>query len=359
MHVELELGEGAHVIVGRREDGTAQLIEALAGIVAPRRGSLRVGEKSPFVSPQTRRRIGSVLAEDTLAPGRNVERAVATALRLRHDPRDAATILEGLGLVSWLGRTSAELDAAERRSIALALALSVSDPLLIAIHEPLANFAGVERSLIRDRIMELTASGACVLCTTSSLRDAFELSDMPLILQAGRLAGTAQREVAAQWMPGLPVQLRVQTPRARELAAKLASEDAVSACAWDAIKRRDELEVSGMDAEALALTVLSVARRHQFAVSGVSVSLPSIEAMQAAGSGWAKAAYDAAYTRAMASAQAHYVPPAYGAPLPVPGAAPALPTAPPLPLAPPPSGTTVERPLPPIAGGPVNDEDRK
>jgi ABC-type taurine transport system ATPase subunit len=354
MHVDLELRQGVHVVVGRPEDGTAELIEATAGIATPKRGSVQVALKPPFLSPGTRRRIGSVLAREQLAPGKTLQRAVAMALRLRDDPRDAGMILGSFGLSSWLLRKSTELSSAECRSVALTLALSVAEPFLITIYEPFANLPGLDRSSTRERLVQAAAQGACVLCATGSLRDALELSDAPLMLQAGRLAGTAQLAAAAQWTPGLAVQLRVETPEPHRLGAELATETAVSACSWDRLRRPGELEVSGMDAEALALAVMRVARRQQLLISSVSVSLPSIESIQAAGTGWARAAYDAAYARAVTAVQPYYAPPS------APTETRSLPPlAPPVPGVPAGAHPPPDRSLPPIVETPPKDEDRQ
>jgi len=59
-----DFGPGVHVLLGAEADGTADLIELCAGVRLPQRGRLSLDGVSPGASPQARRRIASLLADE-------------------------------------------------------------------------------------------------------------------------------------------------------------------------------------------------------------------------------------------------------------------------------------------------------
>jgi len=61
-NLSVSFGPGIHVLLGAESDGTADVIELCAGVRLPERGQLKLDGQMPASSPQTRRRIASLLA---------------------------------------------------------------------------------------------------------------------------------------------------------------------------------------------------------------------------------------------------------------------------------------------------------
>src|SRR5690606_7241317 len=196
--IDLELAAGLHVVLGADADGSRELVEIVSGVRRPQRGTVRVLGRDPFRTPAVRRRIASLLAEEQLPHAATVEQLVGHALALHAQPAsDALRALSDVGIEAWRARRPSSLDAHERRTVALAIALAQAPALLVA-HEPLARVAAVERGRVIERLNALAAKDTCVLCTTSSPRDALELADAVWLLEAGRLTrrpSPARREL--------------------------------------------------------------------------------------------------------------------------------------------------------------------
>jgi ABC-2 type transport system ATP-binding protein len=247
-------GPGCWPLLGAPADGTAALIEILGGWRAPRRGSVRLDGHDPRRSPALRRRIGVLAAEEELPDAPDVARAVARATALRGDRAAPEQVLGAAGLDGWAPRRLASLDPAERRAVALALALSVPAPALLGLHEPLG-VRHVDAAWTLERLRTAAQSGAVVVCTTSSREDARRVAPRVLVLASGRLLGGVPAAPAA------PAWLRVATAEPRRLAALLADDPAVAATRWDVGEAPGELLIGGADPALLAMAVARAARQ--------------------------------------------------------------------------------------------------
>ncbi len=308
---------GLHLVVGAPADGSAELVELLAGVCAPRRGSVRVDGADVYRDPASRRRIGALLAVERLPGGDTVKRVVARVLALRGAAGGSAThVLEACGLAAWSSRRTGTLSPLERRAIALALALSVEDPRLLALFEPLA--AGVERARVLASIREHVTRGACVVCVTGSARDAAEMSGTVWLLERGTFTRRPQPPLARDLAPGIVPDLIVRTSDPRRLGARIAIDAAISGVDWDERVAPNELRVRGVDPDAVALAVMRAAHEGDIHIDAITQTLPALELVQAATAGLARGAYDAAYRAYVGAARPRPVTPApvFGAPAP-------------------------------------------
>jgi ABC-type multidrug transport system ATPase subunit len=301
--VSLQLGAGAWTFLGAPDDGTATLVELASGMIRPRLGRVLVAGADPRRSPELRRRIASLQEREEPLPGRRVRDKLRAALALHGVRAEAEAALAKLGLERWAERRATELGPRERRSLALAIALAIPEPLLVALHEPLAITASVDRALVRRQLSELAAAGSVVICTTASVRDALELGGRTLVLNRGRIVRELTNGTLDELVPGSPAELVVRTGAARELAAALASERNVVAVQFDARFAPGQLRVRGADLDLLALDVARVARAHGIHLQAVAQSLPSVQEVRAASAGVARAAYDEAYRVAVEQAR--------------------------------------------------------
>jgi ABC-2 type transport system ATP-binding protein len=330
----LTLGPGLHVILGTELDGTRELITLIAGVSAPRSGSVRVAEKNPRSAPELRRRIGSLLAEETLPPAPTVSGALALALRARNDAKAPAQVLED-GLSGWSERRADSLSSAERRRLALVLALSLPEPLVLALHEPLAA-AGSERARVAELLAERAKTGTCVVASTASPRDASDLGGSAVLLERGRFVRHPEQPLALHLAPGTVPEIRVKSSDARRLAAELAQNAAVTGLVRTE-ESGSELLVSGPDPELVALAIARASQRANAPVLALQCSLPELDVVRAASDGLTRAAYEAAQRAAYEAAMRLNPHPAFVVPPPTPEAPPTppAPSTPPAPFTPP------------------------
>lgn len=313
--VQAVFAAGLQLIVGTPADGSPELVELLAGLHTPRRGSVRVDGGDPYRDPSTRRRIGALLAVEQLPAGRTVEQTVAHVLALRGDASGSpAHVLEGCGLSAWGSRRTDTLSPLERRALALAVALALPQPALLALFEPLA--AGVERARVLAAIAGHVELGACVVCVTGSARDAAEMSGSAWLLERGVFTRRPTAPLARELAPGVAPDLVVRTSDARRLAARVALDAAVSGVEWDDRAAPNELRVRGDDPDALALAVMRAAHDEGLHIEALAPTLPALELVRAASAGLMRGAYDAAYGAFAGSARPRPVAraPVFGAP---------------------------------------------
>lgn len=287
--LSLMLGPGVHAVLGAPEDGTIALHELAAGARRPLRGAVTLAGHDPARTASIRARIGALAPEPRLPPASTVRASILLATRARGEKgNDVAAIVDPLGLAGLLGRSPRSLSFAEARAVELALALSTPAPLLLALHEPLAD-ASVRESLVHQRLRDLAVAGACVLVTTSSPSDAQAFADRVHVLHRGSLAREAAGGALALGagpaaMVELTAWVRVDrapdaggagaaagderaaaAPGPRELAAALSRHAAVRGVSWDAAASAGAwpgtapVRVRGDSAEACAEALIDAA----------------------------------------------------------------------------------------------------
>lgn len=291
--VSLSLGSGVYAVVGAPEDGTLALAEVITGMRSPLRGRVLVGGRPPARSAAARSCIGALSAEPILPEARRVEASVTIALSARGEAgARPAEVLDPFGLGHLASRDPRSLSFAETRAVELALALSIKQPLLVALHEPLSDVAINLIGLVRERIRELARSGACVVVTTSSPADARALGDRVIVLHKGAILGEAD---AAEPLPGVEPAVvawvrPAEDPSAlgpvRALSRLLAERPEVRAVSWKegqgATPRAAELRVVGDDLDACALALVDAAAEAGVVLEAIAPASPGIAQVRAA-----------------------------------------------------------------------------
>ncbi|MBK9258808.1 MAG: ATP-binding cassette domain-containing protein [Polyangiaceae bacterium] len=291
--VSLALGSGVFAFVGGPEDGTFALFDVITGTRAPLRGRVAIAGASPARSGATRARIGMLPPEPLLPPSRTVAEAVSIAQHARGEAQARPTeVLASLGLESLAPRSPTSLSFAESRAVELAIALSTPSPLLVALHEPLADVAVNLLGVVRERIRQLAAAGTCVVITTSSPADARALGDSVIVLHRGAIAGgTSSADVLPGGTPLLvawvrPAEQHDGLAPIRLLARVLAERPEVSSVAWndkqDASAQAAELRLSGSDIDACALALADAATEVGAVIEAIAPASPGLTRLRAA-----------------------------------------------------------------------------
>ncbi len=195
-------------VMGPSGAGKSTLLGVLAGLVAPDRGHVRLGDRVLDEAPQPRVRVtpsarGVVLLgqDPRLFPHLSAHANIAFGLRARGATKTAALAeadewlwrvgLDGMGV-----RRPAELSGGQQQRVALARALATS-PAVLLLDEPLTSLdtetAGDIRALLHD---QLAATHTTAIVATHDAVDAVSLAQRLVVLEDGRITQTgAVRDV--------------------------------------------------------------------------------------------------------------------------------------------------------------------
>ncbi len=212
--LELELSAAAGeplALVGRSGAGKTSVLRAIAGLLAPRRGRVALGEdvwldtaSGTDLAPE-RRDCGFLFQDYALFPRMSAWRNVAYGIRGPRRGRRAAALamLERFGVAGLAEASPASLSGGERQRVALARALAAS-PRALLLDEPLSALDSTTR---REAIRELGAVfaelAAPVVLVTHSFDEAALLAsglavvDQGAIVQQGTAAEISARPASA------------------------------------------------------------------------------------------------------------------------------------------------------------------
>ncbi len=183
-------------IVGPSGAGKSTLLRAIAGLVVPQSGRIRLGERSLLDLPPQQRFVAVVFQDDALFARMNVRANLRFALR---QPRDGeariAAAAAAMHVEPLLDRRPGELSGGERQRVAVARAM-LSDPQALLLDEPLAHLDPSLRGHVRDEILGVrTRFGGPILYVTHDHAEAMIAGDELAVLIDGRIedCGDPQR----------------------------------------------------------------------------------------------------------------------------------------------------------------------
>ena len=194
----LDIREGEKLaLVGPNGGGKTTLLLALAGLLAPERGTI-LFEGRPLTEwnlVEYRRKISFVF-QNPLLLDMTVADNVALGLKFRGVTRDHTHArvdhwLDQLGIGRLARRRAGELSGGEAQRVSLARAF-VLDPELLLLDEPFAGLDSPARSnLFADLSRLLAANHRTVIIVTHDLGDAAKLSDRVAVIVQGELRQVA------------------------------------------------------------------------------------------------------------------------------------------------------------------------
>jgi molybdate transport system ATP-binding protein len=192
---ELVHTSGVLALYGPSGAGKSLTLSALAGLLRPSRGHIRLGGAPLFDAerrvhlPAHRRQVGYVPQHHALLPFLDVRQNVAFGLpRAERRARSAHVegLLEELGLVHLAHARPTELSGGERQRVALARALAVR-PRLLLLDEPFASLdAPARKRLQRVLRTTLLRHHTPALLVTHDATEALALADAVLLYERGR-----------------------------------------------------------------------------------------------------------------------------------------------------------------------------
>ena len=180
-------------IIGPSGCGKTSIVQAMAGLLAPRSGRVLVdGVELRGVRPRT-----AVIFQDYgLLPWKTVEANAGLPLliagtRARERRGRVGAILEELGLAAFAGFYPARLSGGMRQRVAIARALA-AEPDLLVMDEPFSSLDAITREAMQDMLLTLQRRhGTTVVLVTHSVEEAAYLADAVYVMRGrnpGRIA---------------------------------------------------------------------------------------------------------------------------------------------------------------------------
>ena len=241
--IDLDVGSGEFVaIVGANGAGKTTLIQAIAGVVRPPRGSVRIADPSKGsghgldVGRADARTLSSRIGFVFQNPehqfiAHTVYDELAHGLRLRHLP-DAEVrerteqMLERFGLSAKAQTHPFLLSGGQKRRLSVGTALIAGAPVL-ALDEPTFGQDRARADELLRLLRELNSEGTTILVVTHDMQLVTEHADRTIVLAGGRvLAHGATADVFAD--PALIAAAGLRLPPLRRALEGLAQHPALS-----------------------------------------------------------------------------------------------------------------------------------
>jgi molybdate transport system ATP-binding protein len=193
LDVGFDAPQGLTVLFGRSGSGKTTVINAVAGLIRPDEGRVRVGSRVLGDSaqglwlPPHKRGLGYIFQEGRLFPHLSVRQNLLygrwfTGSALPLDP-----VVDMLGLGTLLQRRPGALSGGEKQRVAIGRAL-LADPGLILADEPLAALDEARKQEILPYFERLRDEARCpILYVSHSPAEVARLATTVVVLQGGRV----------------------------------------------------------------------------------------------------------------------------------------------------------------------------
>jgi len=186
-------------LLGPSGSGKTTILRLIAGLLAPDRGDIRLGNRSLLGLPPERRNAVLVFQAPLLFPQMTVAQNVGFGLRMQGLPKPViaartGAMLERLHLTGLGNRTPEALSGGQAQRVALARAL-ILEPDLFMLDEPLSSLDPGLREDMQALIRELQRDlGVTTLVVTHDQAEAVALADSIAVLHDGRIVQDAAPE---------------------------------------------------------------------------------------------------------------------------------------------------------------------
>jgi putative spermidine/putrescine transport system ATP-binding protein len=179
-------------LLGPSGSGKTTLLRALAGLIAPSRGRITIGDTDVTGLPVQARNIGFVFQNYALFPHMNVAENIAYPLKLHNwsaAARDSRVkeILDLIELPHASGHTVGQLSGGQQQRVAIGRALAYR-PSLLLLDEPMGALDRRLRQQLGADLRELQQrTGITAVYVTHDQEEAFILSDKIAVMSHGQI----------------------------------------------------------------------------------------------------------------------------------------------------------------------------
>ena len=176
------------VIVGPNGSGKSTLLAAIAGDIAPAKGTITIDDHHPILTaPETLARMRSmVIQNQNFSVGFTVREIIEMA-------GPAEEIMKSLKIEQLADRFVTTLSGGEAQRVAIAQAIAQDVPVLL-LDEPSMGLAPVLVELIFDTIVKIRKQGITILLIEQNATAALEVADRAYVLESGKvkMSGSAK-----------------------------------------------------------------------------------------------------------------------------------------------------------------------
>lgn len=203
-------------LLGPSGCGKTTLLRAIAGLLQPSAGTIRLGTQlvglSSVVLPAHKRQTGYVPQQGALFPHLNVARNIAFGLdKKSYSKQEISEITQEMlaliGMSGYENQMPTELSGGQQTRVALARALAVK-PKMILLDEPFSALDAELRNELRtDVVALLRAQGTTAILVTHDREEALVSSDKVVLMRDGKIAqmGTPEEVYESPISPSIAV----------------------------------------------------------------------------------------------------------------------------------------------------------
>lgn len=193
LDVQFDVGDERIVLFGPSGAGKTTILNALAGIVHPDKGSIRLNdsvyyeEKKRPLSIQ-KRNIGYLFQDFALFPHMKVEDNILYGVKKKKITTRSPLIQQLLSVMKiehLLGKYPVQISGGEKQRVALARALA-TEPYLLLLDEPFSALDKETKAQCHDILLTLHQTWSIpVILVTHDLKEARKLGDRILFMEKG------------------------------------------------------------------------------------------------------------------------------------------------------------------------------
>jgi molybdate transport system ATP-binding protein len=204
LSVRFQAAGGATALFGPSGAGKTSVINMIAGLLAPDRGSIALDDTVLFDAasginvPPHRRCIGYVFQEGRLFPHLSVRQNLDYGRRMSGRPHDAAEferIAAMLAIGHLLDRRPRLLSGGERQRVAVGRALLMR-PRLLLLDEPLASLdVGNKREILPYLVRLRDVAGIPIVYVSHTPEEVRRIATTVVRLDSGRVVGSGGVEL--------------------------------------------------------------------------------------------------------------------------------------------------------------------
>ena len=197
--VSFEVRDGEYfILLGASGVGKTVLLETIAGLLKPDRGSIFLDDKDITSAGIQNRHIGLVYQDQALFPHLSVRGNIAYGLKSRklasaEIKRRTERIAEDVGVRPLLGRRPESLSGGEAQRVALARTLAI-EPRCCLLDEPISSLDTKSKADIRALLRKLNRAGHTIVHVTHDFQEAISLASRIAVMENGTIAQVGPAE---------------------------------------------------------------------------------------------------------------------------------------------------------------------
>jgi ABC-2 type transport system ATP-binding protein len=276
--VSLVVEPGVTALLGPNGAGKTTLLRAIASLIGPSEGTVRVFGEPVRGNPAVYRRIGFMAEHESVYDFLTGRQFVQLAAQLQGVEDAGAAVdraIDVVDLADAQNRRLKEYSRGMRQRMRLAATL-VHDPPLLILDEPLSGTDPGQRLRLREVIRELGEAGRTILVSSHILEEVDELADRIHLMVGGKLAASGDYRAIRQQLNDRPFLVRIDATNPRALGAGLLEVEAVESVEID---QEGHLRVRSRDVAALQRALPAVAQRLDVRLSRVEPLDDSLESV--------------------------------------------------------------------------------